>query len=172
MSGSLQQREPVGEPDILCECRVCGSDTTAVGSKYSAFSNRDFHLRRCDRRRYAFISDPRTDFDALYNDHYYRGMGADPLVNYVAEMDDPSTVRRYEWRGILAAVSALTTVDSTTRWLDYGCGTGGLVRFVRAHGARSTQGFEQGWSAAQLRRRGTTICGPKTFQGAKDHSIS
>ncbi len=88
-------------------------------------------------------------------------------MNYVAEMDDPGTIRRYEWSGIFTVVRDLATIDTTTRWLDYGCGTGGLVRFAQAHGVPSTRGFEQGWSAEQLRNRGIDHLRPEDLPNAQ-----
>ncbi len=43
---------------------------------------------------------PRVDFANLYDAEYYAGRGADSFVDYVDEMQNPRTVREYEWRGI------------------------------------------------------------------------
>src|SRR5689334_20883156 len=103
-------------------CRVCGSDTQPVGERVGRFSGRTFHVRRCPACGYGFVADPWTDYDQIYSDAYYAGQGADPLVDYVYEMDHADrTIRRYEWRGIAAAVAALTPTGPGTRWLDYGC---------------------------------------------------
>lgn len=115
---------------------------------------RRFELRRCNVCRFVFISDPWLDYEAIYSEAYYRGEGADRKLNYVEEAQQPSrTVRRYEWRGIAERVGALTEISAETTWLDYGCGTGGLVSFLRGRGIQAT-GFEQGWCAPRLRERG------------------
>jgi SAM-dependent methyltransferase len=64
-----------------------------------------------------------------------------------------STIRRYEWRGVYRLVSDAMPTDPTTRWLDYGCGVGGLVEFVRQQGIDAI-GFDQGWSLSHLSRSG------------------
>jgi SAM-dependent methyltransferase len=97
-----------------------------------------------------FIRQPRTDFAALYDADYYAGRGADPTVDYVSEMQDRHTVRTYEWRGVLRAVDELTPVQAGTRWLDYGCGLGGLVRWVREHRGCEISGFDEGYAAQSL----------------------
>src|SRR6202035_4583252 len=58
-----------------------------------------------------------------------------------------------EWRGVWRAVSRLMAVDSSTRWLDYGCGVGGLVQYLLRQGCHQVVGFEQGWSVARLTQR-------------------
>lgn len=116
-----------------------------------AVAGRDFRLRRCPACGFAFVADPWTDYDAIYDEAYYTGRGADPLVDYVFERERPwETIRAYEWRGIARAVSALAPVGEATRWLDYGCGTGGLVRDLRARFRCEAFGYEQGWAAEQL----------------------
>ncbi len=135
-------------------CPVCSRDTAESGTKYSSFSRRSFTLRRCGTCAFAFVSDPRLDFDALYDERYYRGEGADPLVDYLYEAEWPDrTIRRYEWRGILKVVSRLTPVGPDTRWLDYGCGTGGLVDFLRSQGFSHAVGYEPGWTEGYLREK-------------------
>jgi SAM-dependent methyltransferase len=118
-----------------------------VASRVSPVTRSTFDLLRCPGCRFVFVASPRTDFADLYNDAYYAGRGADTSVDYVAEMRDPATIRTYEWRGILHAVERLAPVDSTTRWLDFGCGLGGLVRWVRAHRGCSIFGYEDGYAA-------------------------
>lgn len=136
-------------------CPICGADSAPVGSKRSSWSGRDFALRRCASCRFAFVENPRQDYETLYDDDYYRGRGADPLVDYVDEVEHhETTIRRYEWNGICRVVSSLVPTSPTTKWLDYGCGVGGLVEFVRERGVADAVGFEQGWSLDRIRERG------------------
>jgi SAM-dependent methyltransferase len=145
-------------------CRVCGAPTEAAGDVAGSFSGRSFRLRRCDACGFAFVADPWTDYDRIYSDAYYAGEGADPLVDYVYEMaHHERTIRRYEWRGILRRVRSLTPVGSGTRWLDYGCGTGGLVTYLRAGGCDAV-GFEQGWSVPRLLERGVPVLTPEALE--------
>src|SRR5260370_35877618 len=67
-------------------------------------------------------------------------------------MSDPGTIRRYEWDGLIRAVSSLTSVGEGTRWLDFGCGLGGFVRYARSRGI-DVVGHEQGYAATRMRDR-------------------
>src|SRR5450755_3418696 len=78
-------------------CRICASRTVTLGSVHGSYSDRDYKLRRCESCRYAYIADPWTDFARIYDDHYYVGRGADPLVDYQFELDSPAaSIRIYE----------------------------------------------------------------------------
>lgn len=125
------------------DCPICRGPTESVGTVYGKFSQRDYHLRRCRSCHFAFVADPWTDYDVIYTESYYECTGADPLVNYRDELLNKSSIRRYEWQGIHKWASALTQVDSSTRWLDYGCGAGGLVDYLRSNGIAGTFGFER-----------------------------
>jgi SAM-dependent methyltransferase len=92
----------------------------------------------------------------LYDAAYYRGDGADSFVNYTEEMGNPNTIRVYEWRGITSAVGSLCD-GNTARWLDFGCGLGGLVRYARAQGFENVYGYDQGWGADWARDHGIEL---------------
>jgi SAM-dependent methyltransferase len=135
-----------------------------VGTRYSPFSHRKFSFDRCLKCRFTFVSNPRTDFDVLYDEDYYSGRGADPAVDYIGEVENPRrTIRRYEWRGIIEIVSGLTDLGPATRWLDYGCGTGGLVRYAHAYGIPGAIGFEEGWNSKRLSDRGIPHLTPQSI---------
>ena len=139
-------------------CRVCGGATERAGEKFGTFAGRGFHFRHCPACRFSFVSDPWTDYAAIYDARYYRGEGADPYVDYFFELEHPEqTVRRYEWDGILTAVSALRPVTAQTRWLDFGCGHGGLVRHVAAHAGCDIVGTDTGEITGLARERGIPI---------------
>jgi SAM-dependent methyltransferase len=123
-----------------------------------SYSGRDYELRRCRDCRYAFIADPWTAFDEIYDDRYYAGRGADPLVDYQFELDSPQdTIRVYEWRGITRMVKQLLGGLDGVRWLDFGAGNGGLVRYARDQSPADAIGFEEGAIAARARERGIPI---------------
>src|SRR5256714_7000000 len=148
------------------DCAVCGSPTVVTGSVHSSFSNRTFALAHCSRCHYSFVVDPRTDYEALYDEEYYRGKGADPIVDYEQELDDPRTVRAYEWRAILEIVGHLRGGTAGVRWLDFGCGLGGFVRYGRSRGINIV-GFDEGYAAERMRQDGTTALAPAELDAAK-----
>lgn len=146
----------MSSPDATC--RICGAPTLAAGTKRSDFSGRTYELRQCGACHFAFVANPWTDYARIYSDEYYAGRGADPHVDYVHETTHrDSTVRNYEWRGILKAVSVLAPLGADTRWLDYGCGNGGLVRFANEAGHRQVFGYDTGAMAESARRSGLQI---------------
>jgi cyclopropane fatty-acyl-phospholipid synthase-like methyltransferase len=112
----------------------------------SEFSQIDFDFRHCRACGLSFVANAREDFGALYDNEYYEGRGADTFVDYIAEMGNPDSIREYEWRGIVRAVEQLTAARDI-KWLDYGCGLGGLVRYARAHGFNDVFGYDDGFSA-------------------------
>lgn len=140
-------------------CQVCGRETSRpAGTVDGRYRRRSFALRQCTSCWYAWIADPWTDFAAIYDEKYYDGRGADPLVDYAFELDHPDqTIRQYEWRGILQVVSQLLRVDAGTEWLDFGCGNGGLIRHARAQGLTRAVGYETGWIADRARQVGVPI---------------
>jgi 2-polyprenyl-3-methyl-5-hydroxy-6-metoxy-1,4-benzoquinol methylase len=128
---------------------------------HGTYSRRDYELRRCDVCHFAFIADPWTDFARIYDDRYYDGQGADPMVDYRFELSDPErTIRRYEWHGVTRLVERLLGGLDDVRWLDFGCGNGGLVRYVVEHTGAQACGFEEGSIAAAARRLGIPILAP------------
>ena len=139
-------------------CKICGCGAEYVGAKAGRFKKRDFHLFSCRRCGFTFIDDPWTNFGEIYSEAYYRGQGADPLVDYLFELKHPDiTARKYEWAGILEIVRARSPVNDTIRWLDFGCGNGGLVRYAREHTNCFIQGFEEGWITAKASNFGIPI---------------
>jgi SAM-dependent methyltransferase len=57
------------------------------------------------------------------------------LVNFRFDQDHPSaTIRQYEWRGLLRVFETLQPGPGPAKWLDYGSGLGGLVRYGRNRG--------------------------------------
>jgi hypothetical protein len=70
----------------------------------------------------------------------------DPFVNYVEEMENPRTIRRYEWQGISRSVQSLCGTKDL-KWLDLGCGLGGLVRYAQQAQFADVYGSDDGWAA-------------------------
>jgi len=66
----------------------------------------------------------------------------------VFELEHPElTIRICEWRGILEAVKSLVRLDEPTRWLDFNCGNGGLIRYCRECERCQITGCEDGPNA-------------------------
>ncbi|MGH9550330.1 MAG: class I SAM-dependent methyltransferase, partial [Terriglobales bacterium] len=92
------------------------------------------------------MGNPWLEYKEIYSEAYYKGRGADRFVDYLFELHNPrKTVRQYEWRGIVEAVRSCIPLRSDVRWLDFGCGNGGLVRHCLENLACSVWGYEEGW---------------------------
>lgn len=136
-------------------CAICGKgDFEDIGVVAGTVIDQQFELYRCRSCQFVFVSNPSVDFEFLYSEDYYNGRGADTKLNYVGEVQHPTrTVRRYEWSGVLERVRHLTPLPERPTWLDYGCGTGGLVSYLRTKGV-DAHGFEQGWCEDLLGKNG------------------
>lgn len=136
-------------------CGICGHAARYIGSRAGNLDTRRFDYHHCSACGFSFVGNPRTDYARIYDEAYYRGQGADPLVDYVFELEHRErTVRRYEWNGLLSIFREL--VPGGGAWLDYGCGAGGLVETVRDAGIE-VAGFEPGWGAEPARKRGLPV---------------
>lgn len=139
-------------------CKICGSETNDIGSKRGSFRPELFRFRRCPACGFTFVSNPWTNYEEIYSEDYFAGKGADPWVDYVFELEHPDeTIRIYEWRGILEAVRSLVSLTANTRWLDFSCGNGGLVRYCRQTEVCRIVGFEEGPITAKAREFGIPL---------------
>ncbi len=142
----------------LLPCRICKTPAPWVGVKRGQWRSQDYQLYRCPHCHFSFVGNPSTDYEQIYTLEYYKGQGADPLTNYLDELEHPQqTIRQYEWQGITSIVSHLQTLKPTTQWLDFGCGNGGLVAWVKAHHGCEIVGFEEGAIAEIARDQGLPI---------------
>ena len=103
--------------------------------KRGTFRPLDFRFLECKSCTFLFVS-PVVGPD-IYDDRYYRGEGPDPLVDYESEYEDyAATPRIYEFLDLYRLAkehlgkSANTMSQESLRWLDFGCGAGGLLKFL------------------------------------------
>ena len=121
------------------QCRVCNSSRIEEkGAKRGRFIAAEFRFYQCRECRFLFV-EPVTDF-RIYDDAYYAGQGPDPLVNYHEEYSNyRSTSRRFEFADLVRfaqehlsdSASAGRSGQNCVTWLDFGCGAGGLLKYLR-----------------------------------------
>ena len=116
-------------------CRACGStDLVLRGKKSGEFIRREFAFHRCRACELLFV-EPFSGFE-IYNDAYYRGAGPDPFVDYETEYRDyRRTDRAREFADLARLAEAHLAVAPPSAaplaWLDFGCGAGGFLKFLR-----------------------------------------
>jgi 2-polyprenyl-3-methyl-5-hydroxy-6-metoxy-1,4-benzoquinol methylase len=141
-------------------CPICSGPARQSGSRVGAYKlDQEFLYFGCESCRFSFVGNPWLEFDKIYSREYYEGKGADPAVDYLFELENEnSCIRRYEWEGLCQIVSHLAHPDTKRlRWLDYGCGHGGLVRYARQHLSHDCLGFDEGYIADLSRKMGIPI---------------
>lgn len=153
---SPEPRISVFRPELPCPiCQQSAPKSTEVNGQHL---KRHFSLYQCPDCFFSFIGDPELDYSKIYTEEYYQGEGADPKVDYFFELEYPhETIRQYEWKGLLNIVGTLTELNTDARWLDYGCGNGGLVRYARKKGFDNVVGFDQGAVVPYARALGVPI---------------
>lgn len=131
-------------------CRSCGSSRVKhVGRKRGEFLPREFDFHRCQDCTLLFV-EPFSGFE-IYDDAYYRGQGADPYVDYAAEYQDyRRTDRVLEFDDMARLATDFfrhptqsnpptspspTSPTQPIAWLDFGCGAGGFLKYLRSRGA-------------------------------------
>jgi 2-polyprenyl-3-methyl-5-hydroxy-6-metoxy-1,4-benzoquinol methylase len=139
-------------------CPICDGPTAYLGTIQGRVVKRPFELRVCDACDFRFVADPTDEYGLVYDEAYYDGRGADPLVDYRFEFERPDvTVRRHEWEGTRRLIDSLVPLKPGVRWLDFGCGTGTLVRHVRQHARCECVGYDVGWVTDKARAAGVPV---------------
>lgn len=126
-------------------CRCCGSHAVTLrGKKSGDFLHREFEFHVCADCGFMMV-EPFSGFE-IYNNAYYRGAGPDPYVDYESEYHNwQNHDRRLEFEdldAIAARQLSLARRDhvppaadtSPVEWLDFGCGAGGFLKYLRARG--------------------------------------
>jgi SAM-dependent methyltransferase len=133
----------------LAACRCCGStNVTLRGRKRGTFLPREFEFYACADCGFMSV-EPFSGFE-IYNDAYYRGAGPDPYVDYETEYRDwRRTDRGLEFEDLarIAAVHVASTSSpaeaaAPLAWLDFGCGAGGFLKFLRERGTLAGRPLE------------------------------
>ncbi len=124
-----------GAPPVACRC--CGSaHVTLTGTKHSRFLGRDFSFWHCAACDFMFV-EPFSGY-AIYDEAYYRGRGPDPYVDYESEYRDyRSTERMVEFDDLLRVATGFVAEnipEGAIEWLDFGCGAGGLLKYLADRG--------------------------------------
>ena len=130
-------------------CRCCGSSrTTLRGRKRGEFIRRDFEFHVCQDCGFMFV-EPFSGWE-IYNDEYYRGHGPDPYVDYETEYRDwRRSDRGFEFDDLVRLAEKRLRDHGTKgprdpntsssaaplRWLDFGCGAGAFLKYLRERGA-------------------------------------
>ena len=124
--------------------------------------------------------------EEVYNADYYRGKGADPLVNYEAEYQNyAQTDRVLEFRDLLRLASrelaSRSSSDEPVRWMDFGCGAGGFLKFLhdqktlpvgRQQRLIEPSGFDVGeWADRLKNERNFHVINLEQLQSLPDHSF-
>jgi 2-polyprenyl-3-methyl-5-hydroxy-6-metoxy-1,4-benzoquinol methylase len=114
---------------VVCgEARTDACETATVHSNVRAFKREAFLVWRCSRCHSIHAA------DAVDLDHYYRGY---PV--FEAELDWKLSVVY----GAMLRRLGRAGLEKQHRILDYGCGKGLLVRFLREQGYAGTAGYDR-----------------------------
>ena len=136
-------------------CKICDSIALPIGSRNGHLDGRTYEFAQCHNCYFSFVTNFREDYAEIYDENYYAGRGADPMVDYIYEYKNSlTTIRNYEWQGIVRIFQKLCS--NNAKWLDFGCGSGGLVRYAKKRGI-DIVGFDEGWGASLGREGGTRI---------------
>jgi 2-polyprenyl-3-methyl-5-hydroxy-6-metoxy-1,4-benzoquinol methylase len=137
-------------------CPICGSSTAFVGSRGGSRSNRVYKVRRCHACGYGYVENPWTDYEKIYDETYYRGLGSDALIDYAFEFENPElSVRGYEWDAWHELVHH--KFPQKLKWLDVGYGCGNLVRYLKNHHDDEVYGIDIGNWTAKAKQDGVPL---------------
>jgi len=147
------------------KCKICEAPCDFIcakpGKLFPEYSYNLYHCPHCD---FYFVSNPNRNFDIIYDKQYYSGKGADTLIDYVYEMENPDkSIRIFEYQGILEIIQNILDKNEKIEWLDLGCGTGELIHYVQSHSNFSIKGYDSGYGATLAIERGIDILSEDEF---------
>jgi SAM-dependent methyltransferase len=147
-------------------CPICGSSARGSGTLYSSFSGRNFNFAQCGDCGYGWVVDPREEYDALYDEAYYVGRGADPGVNYQDQfLGAPDSllakIKDVEYDALLTTLKSVQDARHKSevagmKILDFGGGVGGFVRYLIDHGL-DAELYDEGYGAEFAASRGVRV---------------
>jgi len=109
---------------------------TLRGARSSRFLGRSFDFWHCAACDFMFV-EPFSGYE-IYNEAYYRGQGPDPYVDYESEYRDyRATDRMVEFDDLGRVATAFVSKnipEGPLEWLDFGCGAGGLLKYLADKG--------------------------------------
>lgn len=113
-----------------------------MGRKRGVHVVQDYEYWRCGGCGFTRV-EPFVGY-GIYDGAYYEGRGADPYVNYAEEYrayGRTDRIREFEdCRRIAANHFAGRPAGDEVAWLDFGCGAGGLLKYLRAQGKLKVAG--------------------------------
>jgi 2-polyprenyl-3-methyl-5-hydroxy-6-metoxy-1,4-benzoquinol methylase len=119
-------------------CNICHETTSgpveeaSVRSNVRKFSAEKFRVWRCPKCLSVHASDE-VDLAHYYRDYPFHHIGAGPEVDWKLE-----AMYRQQWKRLRAA-----GLQREHAVLDYGCGGGAFVKFLRKRGYANVQGFDE-----------------------------
>lgn len=135
------------------KCPICNHPTYYLGEKLGESDL--YKFRRCNFCMFTFIENYRSDFSNIYNEQYYFGKGVDPKVRYAKQFKmGNKSIKYYEYQGIFKIFNKLCT--GQRKWLDFGCGLGGLVKYANENGVNAI-GYDEGFAYEWAKREGIPI---------------
>ncbi len=145
------------------ECNLCGGRSFSLFAELDGpVTQRRFRVVRCAGCGLQFVATRLTTDEnaALYGEPYFNGKGFDTSVNYVS-LDGAADAREEENAGVLEKIATLKP-GRGIRVLDFGCGTGALLRALVGAGYTDVWGVELSPYAAA---KAAGIAGARVFAG-------
>ena len=135
---------------MIVSCDLCGSsENDTIMSKAGVVYDHVFNIVRCRQCGHVFVNPRLSDetINALYDEEYYQGRGFDHTIDYAEHLEGDALQERFRDEILTLREAAGSLRDMSI--LDIGCGSGGMVRALRAHGADAV-GFDTSTSAQRL----------------------
>lgn len=129
----------------------------------------EFRFRHCPECHFRAVENPSVETTSTGS----IATGNPPMPSAPIVLRDIEWILRrfHQSRGILKTIGSIIPIRAETQWLDYGCGRGGLLKYVRGHSPCRPVGFDDSWFGAHGLKNGAPILSRadlKPFKGAFD----